>query len=177
MIDRRVAEVGGRHRRTGIHALDALLKRTHIVNADEIGFRQEDAVGEPHLFLGLVVRVELRHRVLRINHRDHGIQQVVVADVVVDEKRLRHWRWIGEAGGLDDHPVEVKCAGRALGEQFSEDADEIATHGAADATVIHLDDLLAGVLHQQFVVDASFAELVLDHCDALSVRLSQDAVE
>ena len=44
-----------------------------------------------------------------------------------------------------------------------------AAHGAADAAVVHLDNLLVAVLHQQLVVDAGFSELVFDHGDALAV--------
>ena len=58
----------------------------------------------------------------------------------------------------------------------AEDADQVAAHGAADAAVVHLDDLLVARL-DDVVVDADLAELVLDHRDALAVVLLEDAVE
>jgi hypothetical protein len=55
-------------------------------------------------------------------------------------------------------------------------ADQIAAHGAADAAVIHLEDLFVGVDHQ-FVVDARLAEFVDDNGVLLAMRFGQDAVE
>ena len=61
--------------------------------------------------------------------------------------------------------------------QFAQDTDQVAAHRAANAAIVHLDDLLIAVLHQQVVVDAGFAELVFDHSDAVAVLLLEDAVE
>jgi hypothetical protein len=58
-----------------------------------------------------------------------------------------------------------------------EDAHEVAANGAAQAPVVHLDDLLFLVLHEDLVVHAGLAELVLDHGDLLAVLLGQDAVQ
>ena len=114
---------------------------------------------------------------LGVHQRDDRIEQVVIADVLVHEERLRHRARIGHAGGLDDHALEIELLRFALGLQLAEDAHQVAAHGAADAAVVHLDDLLARILHQQFVVDAGLAEFVLDHGDAAAVLLLEDAVE
>ncbi len=53
---------------------------------------------------------------------------------------------------------------------------EVAAHRAADAAVGGLEDFLFGA-DDDLVVDADFAELVLDDGDALAVLLGQDAVE
>jgi hypothetical protein len=58
-----------------------------------------------------------------------------------------------------------------------EDAHEVAANGAAKAAVVHLDDLFLLVLHEDLVVDAGLAELVLDDGDLLAVLLGEDAVE
>ena len=55
--------------------------------------------------------------------------------------------------------------------------DQVAAHGAADAAIVHFDDLFAAVLHQDLVVDVFLAELVLDDGDLQPVLLAQDAVE
>src|SRR5690606_6249977 len=68
-------------------------------------------------------------------------------------------------------------AGVATSSQVAEDANEVAAHGAADAAVVHLDDLLVAVLQQEFVVDAFFAELVLDDRDPVTVPFFQDPVQ
>ncbi|MCY1550091.1 hypothetical protein D9M68_863100 [compost metagenome] len=124
-----------------------------------------------------MVLVQLRHRMLGVDQRDDRIQQVGLADLFIDEEGLSHGRGVGQPGGLDDHAVEARAAVLATRRQLAEDAHQIAAHGAADAAVVHLDDLLALFLHQQFVVDAGFAELVFDHCNLVAVLLLQDAVQ
>ena len=57
-----------------------------------------------------------------------------------------------------------------------EDADEVASDGAADAAVVHLEDLLVGV-DDQLVVHADFTKFILDDRDAATVVLGEDAVE
>ena len=54
---------------------------------------------------------------------------------------------------------------------------QVATHGAADAVVVHFDDLFAAVLHQDFIVDILLAELVFNYGNLVAVLLFQDAVE
>jgi len=60
--------------------------------------------------------------------------------------------------------------------EIADDADEVAAHGAADAPVVHLEDLLVGA-DDEPVIDSDLDELVLDHGDALPVILGQDAIE
>jgi hypothetical protein len=151
--------------------------RAHIAVGDQVGLGDQDPVGEAHLLLRLLELVELVGGVLRVDQRDHRIEQVVLADVVVHEERLGHRSRIGHAGGFDDHALEADLARLALLLEVAEDADQVAAHGAAQAAVVHLDDLLAGRLEEEVVVDALLAELVLDHRDPVPVLLAQDAVE
>ena len=148
-----------------------------LLGADQVGLGQQDAVGEAHLLLRLAEIVQLLVRVLGVHQRDDGIEQVVVADVLVHEKSLRHRAGVGHAGGFDDDALEVELVRLALRPQLAQDAHQVAAHGAADAAVVHLDDLLARVLHQQLVVDAGLAELVFDDGDAAAVLLLEDAVQ
>jgi hypothetical protein len=60
--------------------------------------------------------------------------------------------------------------------EFVEDPDEVLADGAADAAVVHLEDLFFG-LHDQAIVDADFAEFVLDDGDALAVLGGEDVVD
>src|SRR5690606_31079435 len=72
---------------------------------------------------------------------------------------------------------EADFAALAALAQVAQDADQVAAHGAADAAVVHLDDLLVALLKQQVVVHSLLAELVLDHRDAVAVLFAEDAVE
>ncbi len=96
----------------------------------------------------------------------------MLAQVLIDEERLRHRPRIGQPRRLDDDVVELVPPLHEL----AEDADEIAAHRAADAAVRSLEDFLFGP-DDDLVVDADFAELVLDDGDALAVLLGQNSVQ
>jgi hypothetical protein len=64
----------------------------------------------------------------------------------------------------------------SLFSKLAQNAHQVTANGAANTAIVHLNDLVA-VLHQQFVVDADFAEFVFDHSNPLAVRLAQDAIE
>ncbi len=92
--------------------------------------------------------------------------------LVVDEEGLRDRAGVGQAGRLDEDVVELV----APLHQVAEDADEVAADGAADAAVVHLEDLFLGA-DDELLIDADLAELVLDDGDALAVLLGEDVVE
>ncbi len=100
----------------------------------------------------------------RIHHRDDSIQREFLAHSLIDEKSLRDRPGVGEAGGLQHDAIEFVPAG----DQIAQDANQVAAHGAADASVVHLEDLFFGVDHE-FLIDADLAELVLDDGDALTM--------
>src|ERR1700722_1220353 len=108
----------------------------------------------------------------RIDHGDDAVESEFLAHSFIDEESLRHRSRIGEAGGLEYDAVEFIAAG----DQISQDTDQIAANGAADAPIVHLEDLFLGIDHQ-FLIDADVAELILDHGDALAMAFGEDAVE
>jgi hypothetical protein len=61
--------------------------------------------------------------------KEHTDQRTYLK-VLVHEKGLGHWRWVGQPRGLDEDMVEL--AGFAL-EQVRQDADKVPTDRAADA--------------------------------------------
>src|SRR5712664_3592128 len=176
LVDRRVAEVHLLDRRARIHALQPFREILNISFRNQIGLRHQDAVRESHLLLRLVELVELLRRVLGVHVGDDRVEQVVVADLLVGEEGLRQRAGVGHAGGRDHHAVELERALVALLLEAAEDADQVAAHRAADAAVVHLDDLLVALLDQR-AVDPDLADLVLDHRDAPAVVLPEDAVE
>ncbi len=163
--------------RARVHLPQASHERFHRVVLHEVGLGQQDAIGEADLAARLVVLVERPLGVLGVHHRHHRVEQVLLVDRLVHEEGLRHRPRVGEARGLDDHAVELELALAALLAEVAEDAHQVATHGAAQAPVVHLDDLLVLVLHQDLAVHPGLAELVLDHGDALAVLLGEDAIE
>ena len=174
---RRAAEIDLGDGRAGIDALQAARQRGHVLFTDEVGFRQQQLVGKAHLPLGFLVFIELLHGMAGIDHRDDGVEHVVAAHFFVDKEGLRHGAGIGQARRFDDDAVERQQAGVALARQFRQAHDQVAAHGAADAAVVHLDDVLVAILHQDFIVDVFLAKLVFDHGDAHAMVFLQYAVE
>ena len=112
--------------------------------------------------------------VLGIREAEDGVDAVVVRDLGVDKEGERDGRRVREARGFDDNVVEL--LGFVLeGEQRS---DQVAADGAADASVVHGDDvfLLLDVLADEGVIDGDGAELVLDNRDELAVVDLEDVV-
>mmetsp|Transcript_35372 Transcript_35372/g.80355 ORF Transcript_35372/g.80355 Transcript_35372/m.80355 type:complete len:489 (-) Transcript_35372:42-1508(-) len=163
-----------------LHLLQLLL-RVH-----EVALVQEDAVGEGHLLDGLVLHalgllvVEVLDDVLGVHEREDAVEAVVLLDVVVREEGLGHGRGVREARGLDHDAVQRLARLLGVLHELLEPRDEVAAHGAADAAVVHLHDVLlvrhGATLHQR-VVDAHLPELVLDDRDALAVVLLKDVVQ
>jgi hypothetical protein len=58
----------------GVDAADPRLERVELGRGDQVGLVQEDDVGERHLLHGLVARVEVLRSVLRVDHRDDGVE-------------------------------------------------------------------------------------------------------
>ncbi len=54
---------------------------------------------------------------------------------------------------------------------------DLHAHHAADAVIVHFDDLFAAVLNQYFIVDILLTELVFNYGNLVTVLLLQDAVE
>jgi hypothetical protein len=119
----------------------------------------------------------LLHCVLGIDHGDDGVKQVMVGHVIVDEEGLGDRPRIGKTCGFDHHPLEGDFAGAPALLQVVKDANQITTHGAAYASVVHLHDLLVAILNEEFVVDAFLAKLVLDYSDPVAVLLREDSLE
>ena len=107
-----------------------------------------------------------------IDEGDDAVEAEVALDFVVGEKGLGDGAGVGEAGGFDEDVVETVAAFH----QLAEDADEIAANGAAEASVVHLEDLLVGI-DDEGVVDPDLAEFVFDDGDAFAVLGGEDAVE
>src|SRR5579872_5148711 len=100
--------------------------------------------------------------VLRVDEGDDAVQSELGADLLVHEKRLRHGSGIRKPGGFQNDAVKAV----ATLDELTQDADEIAPDGAADAAIVGFEDLLVRVDHQP-LVHTDLAELIFDDRDAL----------
>jgi hypothetical protein len=151
---------------------DRAFNRCEFVLRDEIDLVQQDHVREGDLLTRFFVVLQLLKHVLGIDDRDDGVELGFRADVGVDEEGLRDWRGLREAGGFHKDGVEAAFAFH----QTFNDADEIATHGAANAAIVHFEHFFVSV-DDKVVVDPDFAELIHNHGVLFAVLLGQDAVQ
>ena len=90
----------------------------------------------------------------------YGTQIYIKLHILVNEERLRHRRRIGEASRLDHNVVQGPTLLLTL-HQLHEDRDQVDAHSAADAAVVHLEDVLLCLKAalNKCVVHAHFTEL------------------
>ena len=156
----------------GIDGADSRLDLAQFRRRNEIGLVEDDHVGEGDLVLRLGRVAKARGQPFGVGDGDDGIEPRVLLHILINEEGLRDGRGVGEARRLENDCIEAPFA---LHQSFH-DADEIATHRAADTAVVHLENFLVGA-DDEFIVDADLAEFVDDHGVALAVRLAEDAVE
>jgi CobW/HypB/UreG, nucleotide-binding domain len=99
--------------------------------------------------------------------RDDGIDHEFCLHLIVGEKRLHDGSWVGEARSFDEDSIKLTPPFH----QINEDADEIATHGTADAAIVlgaGKTTLLNRILTEQHglriaVIENEFGEIGTDH--------------
>ena len=128
----------------------------------EIGLGEDDAVGHRDLLHGLLMRVEGRGAVHRIDDGDDAVKGVAQREIRMIEHRVQDRRRIGEARRLDDDALERRDAAVvALAQEILERRDEVAAHGAAEASGGEQDHGVVDGLDKQ-MIEADLAELVDD---------------
>lgn len=139
---------------------------------DEIGLVEQNDVREGNLLARLFHFIEMFLDVSRINQRDDGIKQELLLEVIVQKKCLCNRARVRHAGGFDNDVIELVTALQ----QLSENTQQIATYGAADAAIVGLEDFFFGTDYQ-LVIHTDLTEFVFDDRDALAVVLREDAIE
>ena len=164
--------------RVGVHAGRGVQlpkpggQRIGFLRRDEVGLVQQDGVRAGDLFPGLVLGAELLHDVHPVHYRHHCLELEIQANPFVQQQGLDYHRGVRQAGGFHHQIVE----GLAPFHELQQHPQQVALDGAADAAVVHLEDLFFR-RHDEVVVDTDLAELVDDHGDAVSVRRGEDAVQ
>ena len=172
VVERDVGVLGAVDFRDGVNGAYPEFEGVEFGGGDEVGFVENDDVGEGELLDGFVVGAEVLEDMFGVDDGDDGIEAEVGLHLVVGEKRLRDGAGIREAGGLDENAVELVLALH----ETAEDADEIAADGAADTAVVHLEELFVG-LDDELVIYADLAEFVFDDREFLAVLFGEDAIE
>jgi len=139
---------------------------------DQIGLVEDDVVGKGNLFLDDAVGLQRLVEMQGIDQSRHRVEIGLRLDIFIDKEGLRHRTGIGQTSRLNDNGIEATFTLH----QLRQDADQIATDGATDAAIVHLEHFFIGA-DDQVVVDADLAELVDDDGVFLAVVFRQNAVE
>ena len=170
-VDHAVGRVMNRRQR--VQGTQLTLDTGDAFGVEEVGLVQQQDVGKSDLLLRLGALLQIRVDVHGVDEADEGIQADMLLHLVGNEEGGGDGCGIGETGRLDQDAVEF-AALLQLPERLD---DEIAAHGAAQAAVVELDDLLLAVVDDELAVDRSLAELVDDDGDPLARLVLQDVVE
>mmetsp|Transcript_84193 Transcript_84193/g.186863 ORF Transcript_84193/g.186863 Transcript_84193/m.186863 type:complete len:479 (-) Transcript_84193:5-1441(-) len=116
---------------------------------------------------------------LRVDESDRPIELEVPCNVWSLSQGPHNWHGVRHACGLHQNGIELAACGHLLADGI-EGAQQVSTHSATHATVLHDDHLFrhaqGGVL-QQLVVNGHRAELVLDHRKFLLALMQEQVVE
>mmetsp|Transcript_6165 Transcript_6165/g.11635 ORF Transcript_6165/g.11635 Transcript_6165/m.11635 type:complete len:372 (-) Transcript_6165:819-1934(-) len=159
-----------------------LLHALHFLLINQVGLVQEDDVCKRHLLHSLISALLLLadslHDPFTVDHSHNAVDSESFGNVIVSEEGLRDRRRGSHPRGLDDDAVEV-LAFRDHACNLLEGVDEIHTHRAADASVLHQVDILfiLELVRDELVVDADAPKLVFDHGVFFLALLLQDVVE
>ena len=105
---------------------------------------------------------------------DDTIENELLLDVIIDEKRLRDGSRVCQPCCLNNDRIELGN----FGVEILERDHEVATHCAADAAIHHLNDLLIGLLREDPFVHTNVTKLILDDGESLPVvRIVQNVIE
>ena len=140
VLDLHVAFLGPVQPRIGVDGADAPFELLQFLRGDQIGLVEQDDVGESDLFSGLRMSSRCCTICLESTTVTMASSCSFGFHFLVGEERLRDRGGVGQAGRFDEDVVELVLAF----EEFAEDADEVAAHGAADAAVVHLEDFFLG---------------------------------
>ena len=155
-----------------VHSLDAGLQTIEVRSGNEVGFVEDDDIGKGDLLFGFVGVFEVLPDVLGIHERDHRVDMEFFTHFGIDEEGLNDRAGVGEAGGFNEDVVElVPHLPKA-----AEDTNQVPAHGAADAAVVHFENLLLGI-DDELVVDADLTEFVFDHGNSFAVVRGENVVE
>ena len=83
-------------------------QRDEIIRGNEVDLRNQQPVRKAHLRLRLVMFVQLRGSVLRIDHCHDAIERKVLFNPVVRDEGLYHGRWIRKTGCFDQHVIKLQ---------------------------------------------------------------------
>jgi len=104
---RDLAVDGGSHRCV-VQRPELLDQATGRRRVGDIGFGDDNAVGEGHLLFGLGHPLDIALTVDGVHDRDERLQMKLAAEPTIGGKSLQYGTRIGEPRGLDHYPLETR---------------------------------------------------------------------
>ena len=164
-------------RRARIHLCQACHQRGDFIAGHQVRLTNKNLVSKSNLTARFLPIVQLGDGVLGIDQRQDGVEQVLLGDFLVHEESLRHGARVSQAGRFNDDTVKREQALALFGSQQLQRFTQILANRAADAAVVHLDDVFLRVIDQYLVVDVFLAKFVFNHSNFLAVCFGQDTFE
>jgi hypothetical protein len=158
--------------RRGVHGVNARLQFVQLFRSYQVDLVEQNDVGEGNLLFHLVGIIDVLPHMQGIDQRHDSIKPQLRLHLIIDKEGLSHRAGIGHAGCLDQNVIELVPALH----QIAENTNQIAAHGAADAPVVHLENLFFGS-DDKFLVYSNLTELVLDYGNAFAMLFREDAVQ
>mmetsp|Transcript_54403 Transcript_54403/g.102024 ORF Transcript_54403/g.102024 Transcript_54403/m.102024 type:complete len:336 (+) Transcript_54403:719-1726(+) len=165
---------------------DLTLHHVKLCRIYQIRLVQQDPVRKSNLFdslvhstLGLLLP-KLRHDVLGVYNGQNAVKHHIGTDKLVCKESLGHRCWVCEAGGLNDDTIQGLALATCLLMKFLEPGNQITAHRAANAAIVHFNDVLLRdrtSCVQQLVIDANLPELVLNDRYPATMVVLQDVVQ
>ncbi len=156
----------------GVDFADGVGDDFYLVRRDQIGFVEQDNIGEGNLLFRFLAVLEAQRQVAGIDDGDNAVQSGARGDFGINEECLRHRAGGGEAGGFHQNAIELAGAFHQPGQH----TNQVSPHGAADAAIVHFKDFFVGI-HDQLVIDADFTELVNDDGVFFAMLFRQNPVQ
>ena len=124
---------------------------------DQIGFGDDQTIGQRRLLHRLRQRIDLLQPIHCIHQRHHAIQPILGLQHGVGHQCLHHRGGVSQAGGFDHQPVEIDDLAIApLDKQVTHGLLQITAQHAAQATVVEQHHLFGGHF-DQIVIDGLLA--------------------
>mmetsp|Transcript_852 Transcript_852/g.1667 ORF Transcript_852/g.1667 Transcript_852/m.1667 type:complete len:233 (-) Transcript_852:508-1206(-) len=169
--------------------VDAANFTLHIIQLcgrHKIYLVQQDSIRKCNLLYRLVyhpIRLHLLEPcddMFGIYQGENAVQLHVCLSKVIRIESLSHGSRICQASGLNDDGVQRFSLAGCLLMQLFQASNEVSSHCAANAAIVHLDDVLlcdTSACVKQGIIDANLSKFILYHSNSLAVLALQDVVE
>mmetsp|Transcript_57760 Transcript_57760/g.137494 ORF Transcript_57760/g.137494 Transcript_57760/m.137494 type:complete len:313 (+) Transcript_57760:1461-2399(+) len=163
---------------------DTVINFCHLVDIDQVRLANQDFVCERDLRMSLlIISTSVLAKSVKHCFCIHECDGPIHAEMIGNAGRLPNGpdngNRIGHACGLHKNSIQRTSRFHLFADRV-ESSQQVTTHSAAHATVLHDNHLFSqahcGIL-EQLVVNRNLTELVFDHCKLLASLVLQEVIQ